>query len=103
MSNSLSNCCRSDSVADLLRFEFDSQRADQLDFAKAVGGAELVFGDAVGVQAAREGRALEDGHLKSALPQLGCAGERSGAGADAGDFLRALHCGSAEAASRRCV
>src|SRR5277367_4428648 len=54
-------------IGDVSLFEFDSERADQLDFAQTVGGAELVFGDSVGVEPAGQRFPIKDCYLKSSL------------------------------------
>ncbi len=66
--------------------EIDAHGFNQIHFAQAVGGAQLVFGDAVGVQAAGERAGFENRYAVAALAQFGGAGERGGSGADAGDL-----------------
>ena len=65
--------------------ELDAHAANHLDFAQAVGGAQLVFGHAVGIQAAGQRAALEDGGRRALAAELGGTGQRRRAAADAGD------------------
>src|SRR5579862_9314751 len=70
----------------LAKAEVHAQRADHFDFTQAVGGAEFILGDAVGVEAAGESLALKNGNAETLLAKFRGAGERSGAGANAGDL-----------------
>ena len=67
--------------------KFDSEAADELDFAQGIFGAEFVGGDAVGVQAAGEFIAIENRGAIAELGEFGGAGKRCGAGSDKGDTL----------------
>ena len=84
-SNSCSSSSRSRCGVDLRAVaELDAHAANHLDLAQAVGGAQFVLGNAVGVQAAGQRAALDDRGLNALPAQLRRAGQRRGTGADAG-------------------
>ena len=64
--------------------ELDAHAADELGFAQALGRAQLVFGYAVGIQAAGQRPPLHDGDRGPMPPQFRGARQRSRAAADAG-------------------
>src|SRR5208283_699796 len=51
--------------------EVDAQGADQFDLLLAVGGTQFVLGDAIGIQAASQRAAIENGHREALLAQPG--------------------------------
>jgi hypothetical protein len=63
-----------DGIAHFGLAEFYAHVADHFHFAEGVGGAELVFGDAVGVEAAGERAVVEDDGLRALAGEFGCAG-----------------------------
>ena len=68
--------------------EFHAEGVDHFDFTEAVGGAQFVFGDAVGVKTTGKRLPLEHRDSKALLAQFGGTGEGGGAGANAGYFAR---------------
>ena len=75
-SNSRSSCVEGDVGADFGLAELHAHRADHFDFAEAVGGAEFVLGDAVGIESAGQRAVVEDGDAGAVAAQFGGAGER---------------------------
>ena len=63
--------------------ELHAQRADQLHLTQAVGGAQFVFGHAIGIQSARQRAALDDGGPRALPAQLRRAGQRCRTAANA--------------------
>ena len=84
-SNSRSSCSRETVAADFGLAEFHAHGAHHFDFAEAVGGAQFVLGDAVGIESAGQRAIVEDGDAGAVAAQFGGAGERRGTAADAGD------------------
>ena len=74
-------------------------RAHQIDFLLAVGGTEFIFGDAVSVQAAGQRTVIKIVTANPRRPKFGGAGQRSGAGADAGYASGACRCCGGQAAA----
>src|SRR5262249_25263159 len=64
--------------------KINSEGTDHFDFAEAVGRPQLVFGNAVGVEAAGQGLAFKNGNGEALLTELGGARKGCWPGADAG-------------------
>ncbi len=72
--------------ADFGLAELDAHRADHFDFAEAVGGAQFVLGDAVGIESAGERAIVEHSDGGAVAAEFGGAGEGRRSTAHAGDF-----------------